>query len=134
VVDQLLDDDGCQLRNLIAKSFEIAAEMGADTVFNGLDNLGRGFILFDETFDFIDGKAAESALELRGYAARESSGTRKNGSDNRQKQDTHITRHRVSQYRMQCIQIFCFSSAASLAPRCPSLATQQTTGSYQHTW
>jgi hypothetical protein len=39
VVDELVDDDGCELGDLVAKSLQITAKMGANVIFDGLDNL-----------------------------------------------------------------------------------------------
>ena len=58
MIDELVDDDGCERSDLIARSFQITAEVGANVVFDGLYDLSGSLVLLDKAFDFVDGKAA----------------------------------------------------------------------------
>ena len=58
MIDELVHDDGCKLRDLIAECFQVAREVRAYVVFNSLDDLSRSLVFLDKALDFVDGKAA----------------------------------------------------------------------------
>lgn len=93
-----------ELGNLITKRFQIAAEMGANVIFDGLNNLGRCFVFLDKALDFVDGKAAQRALKLRADGAGNSGGAGTDGGKN------HKNKRKA---RNHDVAIFCHSSNSS---------------------
>lgn len=71
-----------ELGYLITRRFQVAAEMGANVVFDGLNDLGRCFVFLDEALDFVDGKAAQRALKLRADGSGNSCGAGTHGGKN----------------------------------------------------